>query len=92
MEAPVSGTSLHSFDCHRQSLQKENQGDSRVVQEIRMQPPSSCAGTGKEKGKRDRAKQSDNEPVLQASLFLSAFFHSILFSRDPWNGSSASTD
>jgi hypothetical protein len=43
-------------------------------------PASSCSGTGKEKGERYRAKQSDNESVLQASFVLSAFFHSILSS------------
>jgi hypothetical protein len=87
MEAPVSGTALHSFDRHRQSLQEENQCDPGVVQKIWMHPAFSCAGTGKEKSERYRAKQSDNESVLQASFFLSAFFHSILSSRDHRSGS-----
>src|ERR1700732_3633719 len=77
MEAPVTGTTLHSFDRHRQSLHKEDQGHPSVIQKIRMHPASSCARAGKQKSKRDRAKQSDNESVLDVTLFLSAFFHSI---------------
>jgi hypothetical protein len=64
MEAPIAGTALHPFDCHRQSLQKENQGDSRVVQKIRTHPAPFRAGTGEAKGKCHRAKQSDDESVL----------------------------
>src|ERR1700746_1748351 len=77
MEAPVTRTTLHSFDRHRQSLQKEDQGDPSVIQEIRMHPASPCARTGKQKSKRDRAKESENESVLYVTLFLSAFFHLI---------------
>src|SRR5260221_3461350 len=77
MEAPVTGTTLHSFDRHRQSLHKEDQGDPSVIQKIRMHPASSGARAGKQKSKRDRTKQSDNESVLYVSLFLSASFHLI---------------
>jgi hypothetical protein len=45
---------------------------------IRIASNEKRAGTGGEKGKRYRAKQSENESVLQVSFFLSAFFRSIL--------------